>query len=944
MIDGSKQIESTGGYLWAADPQRWSDFSYEAYGAIKLVPDKASYKAGDTAKILAMLPTDGAHLLVSTELAGVLSARHVYTSGRVTMLDIPIEGRHVPNVYLSVSYVKDGEMYTSDKMLPVPARDKFLKVEITPDKNEYKPREVASYTISTRQADGSPASGAEVSFGVVDEAIYSVRPDHASDIRRAFYGRRYNHVQTQYSTQYQFTGYSGAKPVNLASGRRVNQLADFKNEASQYAEATIRKDFRDTAFWKSDVITGADGKASVKVTLPDNLTTWRATARAVTRDTKVGSTRSKVLSRKDLLVRLEMPRFATEGDAVVISGIVHNYLPADKVARVSLEVDGANLIDPPVQNVSITKQGEQRIDWRVKAESVGDARFLVKALTDTESDAVELKLPVVPGGLEEIKGSSVAITEENGDRSMNLEFPANADGKARRLRIEAAPSITGTLFSGLDYLTTYPYGCTEQTMSSFLPNVIVARTLKDVKTASVRASSNLDSKVRRGLERLYRYQHEDGGWGWWKDDSTDAFMTAYVVDGLQLARAAGYSVRDDVIERAHRRIKQLLADGKTEKGTAIDLEDRAYLTYALWTGGAKDVTAENELHTRSKELQPYGKALLALALNAKGDSGKAKALAAELEKSATVNEVDAHWESKRRPMLDFIVENDIEATAFGIKALVELRPESPILPKLARWLSANKTRGYSWETTKKTAFAIFGLTDYLRVSKELQPDYSLEVYLNGERVVERRVTASDASSGQTFVVERKGPAAGSSNTVRVVKRGRGVAYLASTIDFYTNEETIAAKASPELSLTREYQRLRVTEVRGKSQWKLEPLSGALKSGDLIVSRLKVKGSRAQYLMIEDPIPAGCEQIERISGIELGSAEAQWSDWYSSREFRDRRTAIFVDYFDGDATFQYALRVITPGDFRVAPARAELMYRPSVRTNSSNLKFTFADRK
>jgi alpha-2-macroglobulin len=409
-------------------------------------------------------------------------------------------------------------------------------------------------------------------------------------------------------------------------------------------------------------------------------------------------------------------------------------------------------------------------------------------------------------------------------------------------------------------------------------------------------------------------------------------------------------VRDDVIKRGHQKIRQLLAEGKTEKGTGIDLEDRAYLTYALSTDTGEDSKPANELnelkaiYARSKDLQPYGKALLALALNASGDTGKASALAAELEKSAIVNEVDAHWESKRRPMLDFIVENDIEATAFGIKALAALRPSSPILPKLARWLTANKTRGYYWETTKKTAFAIFGLTDYLRVSKELQPDYSLEVYLNGERVVERRVNASDAASGQTFVVERKGPAAGGANTVRVVKRGRGVVYIASTIDYFTNEETIAAKASPELSLTREYQRLRISESRGKPQWKLEPLTGKLESGDLIVSRLKVKGSRAQYLMIEDPIPAGCEQIERVSGIELGWAEGKWSDWYSSREFRDRRTAIFVDSFDGDATFQYALRVITPGDFRVAPARAELMYRPSVRTNSNNLKFTFSDRK
>src|SRR5581483_8506591 len=192
-------------------------------------------------------------------------------------------------------------------------KDKFLSLEIIPNKKEYKPREAASYTVLARNANGSPAAGAEVSLGVVDEAVYSIRPENSGDIRRAFYGTRPNSVQTNFSTSYNFSGYSGDKPVRIAKNKRSYQLADFKNE-SQYAEPTIRKEFKDTAFWQPDVITGADGKATVNFTLPDNLTTWRATARAVTADTKVGSGVGKVLARKDLILRLETPRFLTEGD------------------------------------------------------------------------------------------------------------------------------------------------------------------------------------------------------------------------------------------------------------------------------------------------------------------------------------------------------------------------------------------------------------------------------------------------------------------------------------------------------------------------------------------------------------------------------------------------------------------------------------------------------
>lgn len=944
ISEGGRQVESYGGSLWIADKsERWADFSFQAYGVIKLVADKESYRPGETAKIMAMLPTESNHLLVTTELAGVFTARHIFAPARVVMIDVPIEERYTPNVYVSVSYVKDGEMYTSDKMLAVPARDKFLTVEITPDKSEYKPRDVASYTVTAKQPDGTPAGGAEISLGVVDEAIYSISPDRAGDIRRAFYGRRYNTVNTQYATQFHCEGHSTDKPVKLVSARKPNQLADFKNE-SQYADAKIRKDFRDTAFWRADLVTGPDGKVTAKVPLPDNLTTWRATARAVTTDTRVGATRSKVLSRKDLLVRLEIPRFATEGDNIVVSGIVHNYLNADKVARVSLEVEGAGLQDSPVRDVPVARQGEKRVDWHLKTSDIGDARLLVKALTDTESDAVELRFPVVSGGLPEVKGSSLSLSEDNGDRTVSLEFPANAEQKSRRLRLEASPSIAGAMFGALDYLTSYPYGCTEQTMSSFLPNVIVARALKDVSSASVKASNNLQNKVTKGLDRLYLFQHQDGGWGWWKDDKTDPFMTAYVVDGLQLASGAGYPVRTYALQQGRRKITEMLDSGKTDQNKPIDLEDKAYLVYALVTSKEIDPKYLNELYSKRSQLQPYGKALTALALSTSGELVKARELAADLEKTAIQNDFDAHWESRRRPMLDFVVQNDIEATANGIRAISQLAPKSLLLPKLVRWLVSNRSRGYYWETTKDTAFAIFGLSDFLKVSKELQPDYSLEVYLNGEKVIEKRVTASDASAGQTFTLERKGQSAGNANSVRVVKKGRGALYFGSTLDYFTTEEKIAPKGNSELSLTREYFKLSVTDRGGKPTWKLEPLSGNLASGDVIVSRLKVKGSRAQYLMLEDPIPAGCEQVDQFNGVDLTLTDGKWTDWYSSREFRDRRTAIFVDYFDGDATFQYALRVITPGEFKVAPARAELMYRPSVRANSGNLNFTFSDRK
>ncbi len=942
--EGGKKVASMGGYLWVTDRQAaWTESSYynEDHNSIKLVPDKKSYRPGETAHVLAILPTDQAHLLVSTELTNVMTLQHVSSPGRTIVLDVPITANYAPNVFLNVAYVKNGNMHSSDQRIVVPARDKMLNLEIISNKNEYKPRETASYTILARNADGAPVSGAEVSLGIVDESIYSVASDYSGNIKSEFYGMRYNSVDTQLSISYHFIGYAGDKPMELARNKPTYQLADFKNE-SNLVQPTIRKNFKDTAFWQPNVLTGADGKATVKVELPDNLTTWRATARGVTADTKVGATKYKVLARKDVIMRLETPRFITQGDTVTLSGIVHNYLNADKSTQISLEVSGAQLQGgSPQQTVNVRKQGEHRIDWQVSAQNVGEIKLLARALTDTESDAVELPIMVVPRGLHQVKNESWTFAEETADKTFSIALPNDADPRARNLRIEIAPSVAGTLFGALDYLTTYPYGCTEQTMSSFLPNVIVSQALKEVQTSTIRNPQDLEKKVRKGLDRLYAYQHEDGGWGWWKDDQTDPFMTAYVVSGLTWARAGGFDVSDDRLGNGRGKLRQMLDAGKTEAGTVIDLETRAFMVYALEESGDAEGRHVESIYGERGNLQPYGRALLALTLKARKDDKRAREVAAEIERTATSDNFYTNWESKRKAMLDFAEQNDTEATALSLKALATIKPDSGLLPKVARWLVSNRRNSHYWSSTKDTAFAIFGLIDYLKVSKELSPNYEVEVYLNGENVLTERVTTPSKS----FSIIRKATDVAGTNEIRIVKRGTGLTYFSTSLDYYSGEEDVAARGSADLNVTREYLRLKVVEDGYKLKWQTEPLRGEIRSGDILVVRLKLNGAKARHLMIEDPIPAGAEQVESVGNLDLDySTGHDWSDWYSSREFRDNRTVYFLDYFDGDSTFQYAMRVQVPGQFRVAPARAELMYRPTTQSNTASGRMTFLERK
>ena len=277
------------------------------------------------------------------------------------------------------------------------------------------------------------------------------------------------------------------------------------------------------------------------------------------------------------MARLVTPRFFTLGDEVTISVLAHNYLKTTKTARLSLEAAGLEVIDGSTREVQIPTGGEAKFDWRVRATTSGEATLTGKALTNEESDAMELTLPIIPYGVKLSQARAGTLSGASGNQEVELTFPGAIEPSSRTLELSVTPSVAGAIFGALEYLTSFPYGCTEQTMSSFLPNVIVTQALKSLQLKSKIDPAALQKKVKAGLDRLYDYQHEDGGWGWWKTDDSHPFMTAYVVAGLTQAQAAGYEVRADAVEKGAAWLSKRL---DVDKNLAPD--SRAYAVYALY--------------------------------------------------------------------------------------------------------------------------------------------------------------------------------------------------------------------------------------------------------------------------------------------------------------------------------------------------------------------------
>jgi hypothetical protein len=396
--------------------------------------------------------------------------------------------------------------------------------------------------------------------------------------------------------------------MQLANVKPHKWLADIKPE--KLVEPKVRKAFPDTAFWVADINTGANGKATVKFSFPDSLTTWRTTTRGITTDSKVGSAVAKVIVRKNVMVRLAVPRFFRQGDQITISAIVHNYLPNEKTARVSMDLKGLDVIEGVTRDINVPSKGEVKVDWRVKAENVTQSTVLAKALTDQESDAMELTLPVIPYGVKMAIPRSGSINETNGNTTQEVAFPDHSEPSGHSLQVDLSPSATGAIFGALDYLTSYPYGCTEQTMSSFLPDVIVSDAIKQLGIKSTINDAELKKKIDAGLKRLYEYQHEDGGWGWWQTDESHVFMSAYVLAGLSQAKSIGYDVDQDRLTKAQAWVRHAF-DG--DKRIIADL--RAYVAYSMALSGVTDKEILDSVWDQRSDLTPYGAAMLGLAMN-----------------------------------------------------------------------------------------------------------------------------------------------------------------------------------------------------------------------------------------------------------------------------------------------------------------------------------------
>ncbi|MFQ3683935.1 Ig-like domain-containing protein [Roseiflexus sp.] len=959
---------------------------------IDLIADKSEYRPGETATILIPSPFTETHwALLTVERGGVLSHEVRQVSGGSLVYQLPITADHAPNIFVSAVLLappgnngapadyKIGLLPLS--VVPV---IQTLQIEVSAATPQAAPGDTTTFEVRVTDANGAPVA-AELSLDLVDKSVLSLQPREPDALVQAFYGRRPLGVFTSAGlsvsaerfeqlldeTKVQDMAPSGAAgpqiavpmagaPPETAAPTAVpaampEAMPARANEAALPQGLTVREEFADTAFWQAVVTTNAAGRATVQVTLPDNLTTWVMRGVAITADTRVGEGIGELVSTKPLLVRPVTPRFFVVGDVVELAANVSNLTNTSLSVEVTLNANGVTVNSPLTQTIQVPANGEAQAIWQITVLDVESVDLVFSAVSGSLSDAARPRLANAPEGRIPVYRYTAPETvatggqiEAAGARVEAVALPPNVDARQGELRIRLDPSLAAGILDGLRALEEYPYESVEATVSLFVPNVVALRTLRQLGVTSAELEARLPAQVADALDHLYLWQNPDGGWGWWSDDESNPYVSAYVVFGMLRAREGGFAVRDDVLARGLEYLSTQL-DADADVRTAPQANRQAWLLYVLADGGRPDSSRMNALYQNRERLGVYGKALLALALHRVNTSDtRLKTLLSDLNNAAIVSATGIHWEEAEHDYWGF--SSDTRSSAIALQALVRLDPQNQLIPNAVRWLMVAR-RGDIWLTTQESVWGLLALTDWMSRTAELNGAYDYAVWLNGDERIAGRIDATNVMSPTVVRVPTTDLPTGATSLL-AVGRSEGQGRL-----YYTAHLNLALPADQVKALDRGIVVTRRYVAADCTDGPQCPALNSARVGDMVRVELSIVAERdLYYFQMEDFLPAGGEAIDPtlattaiatqtgpiLQPVFDASMPSFWWwrwHWYDRVDLRDEKVALFASYLPrGAYVFSYTFRAVQPGEYRVIPAIAQESFFPEVFGRSDGQRF------
>jgi hypothetical protein len=1046
LIDDGLGHEIEGGYIFTVAGDEFSGREFR-YSALELVPDKREYAPGDKVKLqVNSNHPDATVLLFTRPENGVYEApRILRLDGKSRIVELGVARSDMPNFHVEAVCIFGSQVHTVTREIIVPPEKRILNVEVQPSAEQYLPGKKAKIRLHVTDHTGENYSGSLV-VAVYDKSVeYISGGSNVTDIREFFWKWRRHHHPYDVSSLARFSqnlvpaGQRGLSPLGIfgndleqdfqrmpndkgdaeranrnssksmrgggfggggapgapAEGMAMAAMADADESASPAATANaapkVRKSFADTAYWVSALNTDDEGFAEVEIAMPENLTTWKIRTWAVSHGTRVGQGEAEVITRKNVILRMQTPRFVIERDEVVLSANVHNYLAEAVTFAISIVLpDGLlSTSDPITRNVTIEANGEARVDWRARVLGEGEAKVQMVAASDIESDAMEMAFPCNVHGALRTQSWAGTVPRGKDSKSIMVEVPAERRVDQSQLIVQYSPSLAVAMVDALPYLAAYPYGCTEQTLNRFVPAVVTRKTLLDMdldlkairdkrtnlnaqeigdgkdraaqwnrfKSNPVFDEEKLDDMIAAGITRLTNMQNPDGGWGWFGGSRSYAHTTAVVVHGLQIAQESDAKVPPNLVASGIRWLKQYqagevtkLRNGATEtKPYKKRADDTDALLYMLLCEAGQPSNAMRDFLYRDRaSISVYGLSVYALGLYHVEEIEKLQMVQRNIEQYL-VEDADNETAYLDLPIGGYWWHwygNEVETHAYYLKLLSRVEPKSVKAQRFAKYLVNQRKHSTYWNSTRDTALCIESFAAYLAASDELKGEMTVEVLWDGEVVKTVEISPDTLFTYDNRFTMSADDLTTGEHKIELRRKGDGPVYFNAYLSVFDKRDMIPS-AGLEVKVRRNYYRLVPKDaevnrpgadgravVGAVDAFDRIPITAdtVLNSGDLVEVELVVTSKNDyEYLLLEDYKPAGFEAVGVRSGYDYQGIPTY-------REYRDNRVAIFAHRLPrGERSIRYKVRAEIPGRFSALPTQITGMYAPELRGNSDENK-------
>jgi len=949
ITDAKGRTARAATYLWVWGTTRAS-WQVTNDDAIKLVANKERYEVGETADVLVPAPFPGATALVTVERGKIKTREVRKLATNSERLRIPITDTSVPDIFVSVVMYwppTSGDPIPRYKVgyvqLPVSTATRVLHVKITPDRDQAKPGDLVHYAIKVTDSNGKGVRS-EISVAVVDRAVLSLQDETGPDGLRAFWFERGLGVTTASSMAVSINRWNDviAEPPKQGKG------------GSGLVSQQLRQDFRNTAYWSAQVTTKEDGTAGVDVKMPDNLTTWRMQARAISGDTMVGEGTNELLSTQPLLLRPALPRVLRVGDAVELRTLVRNATKSDTAVNVTLKAEGVTVTGALAQSVTIHPSESVVVSWPAKVEAEGTAKLTFTATGPGDlSDAIVQELPVLIDMTPETTATGGIVTKDGQLEAVYL--PNFADTTHGSLSVSVQSALTGSMADELTSLAPTIYEGSEYVASRLIATLAVRRAEK-----SAGVSGNRDGRIATDLAGLIGRQRPDGGWAWCDHPlcQTDPNVTGWVLIALGEAQRDGMAIDSGVVRSSTGYVFNFV-NRSVDIAHPADINQKAFLLYALASAGGRDaasVPVRALFEQQRAQLGNWGRAYLLLALTeigATNDDPQVRALFDDLAGATIPSANGNHWEDSADKRGSFLTTT--ATSALTTLALARIRPDHALVAQTVRWLIVSRGAN-GWLSSIDRAMGVLALGSYAVSTGELAGDYSYAVQLDAKDVLSGLVKPNAAPTTAEKSVPLSAFKPGTTSILAFTRDYQKPGRLYYTLDlrYMTPAKGIDA-LNRGFAVSHQY-----TLLDNPSK----PIATA-KLGDTVrVTVTVMVQSEHPYVVVEDPLPAGLEPVDaRLKNVdpalkaqldnELAQAAqrqfggnsyfAPWYRWYYSPwhqvDLRDDRAVLSATRLSkGIYEYVYYARATAPGDFFVAPAHAAETYFPEVFGRSDSSRF------